>query len=98
MDASKVGPLLILSSPDVEALESLGNNPGAKRLLTDYAEYVQTNLRDRMGTFRTFVHNRGYGDMAKYSESWVARTHVRVLNEIGNEILRRSGASEPTGE
>jgi hypothetical protein len=94
VDTSKVGPLLILSLPDVEVLESLGNNPGAKRLLTEYAEFVQKNPKDRMGNFRTFVHNHGYAGMAKYSESWVAQTHVCVLTEIGDEILQRHASEQ----
>jgi len=100
LDTSKVGPLLVLSIDDVEAMESLAPVCIPRDILHEYADYIQQNPKDRAGSFRSFVYNRGYGKDLRVSESLTGRLYSHAVQLVRDELDRRHDrdSESPTKE
>lgn len=99
-DADRVGPLLVLCVDDLEILEELAHKHYARQVIHDYLDHVRGNPKDRAGSFRSFVCNRGYAKDRSCGLSFVERTYQRALEQADTEIaLRRpaDGAEEQQG-
>jgi hypothetical protein len=86
---SRVSTLFVFSLKDFETLEALTKKIPPKQLLSEYADHIRKNPKDRLGSFRNFVVKNEYGDMARFSESCVGQTQARVLQEVFSELERR---------
>lgn len=85
----RVGPLFLFSATDLEAFEALARKIPPQRLFREYAHCLTEHPKARLGNFRTFLVNSGYGDLAKVHESWVGQKRNRALQESVAELNRR---------
>jgi hypothetical protein len=93
--ADRVGPLLVLNIDEVEMLEDLAHRRAPLAVIHEYVDYLRENPKDRAGSFRSFVTNRGYGDDQEPGRSLVQRTFHRAMELAGEEIGARQQAAPP---
>jgi hypothetical protein len=60
VDAAKVGPLLILTTHDIEMLEALSHKNQWADLMRGYAKYVQDHPDDPIATFGVFLSKNNF--------------------------------------
>jgi hypothetical protein len=95
VDQSRIGPLLLFTTRDIEDFEELAHRLGAENVMRDYAAHVEQNPYDRNSMFHTYA-------MLRYPEEQVRsgfaeETLTRVLTTVQDEFNRRKQAySEPT--
>ena len=93
VDSAKVGPLLICSLADLELLEVLAKKIETKRLLADYADYLQRNPKARLSTFHSFARKKYKSEIAGL-EWWVGQTYLRAWKNVMEEIERRGSSCQ----
>jgi hypothetical protein len=89
-----------LPGTNVEALEGLAKHYSPYKLLHEYSRYFQGRPKDRDGSFRSFINNRGIGKDLPISESFVGQLYHKAMDQAASELERRQadleGADAPT--
>lgn len=83
----RIGPLLLLTTHDVEVLERFANIQPAEELLRDYATFVRNNPRDPHGTFRTYAY-RKFGDQS-VEQAFIPTKFAKLFEFVSNEFRKR---------
>ncbi len=93
VDPTRVSTLFVFSLKDFETLEAVAKKFPPKQLLSEYADHIRKNPKDRLGSFRNFIVKNGLADMVKVSETWVGQTQARVLREAFSDLESRDTGS-----
>jgi hypothetical protein len=91
--SDRVGTLLILTIKELEILERLALHHQVESIVREYVDYVTAHPKDRAGSFRSFVSNKGYNDRPSGGKSMVEETYCRAMREFGGELTRRVEAA-----
>jgi hypothetical protein len=85
-DPTRVGPLLVLSVGDVEALAAVTQRHPLAQVLRAYLTHLHNEPKDRMGSFHRFVagHAR-FSDLGNL-QSWVGRVACQALEAARLEV------------
>ena len=77
----RVGPLMLWSVRDFEAIAIAARTFSVEQILRDYAAHLLSQPKDFTGTFFGFVRFR-YGDRIRWPEAQPPQKNIRVLEEL----------------
>jgi hypothetical protein len=79
--ADRVGPLMVLTIRDVEALTTAGQSVSVEQVLAAYADHLLSEPKDFTGTFLGFLRFK-FGASIRWDNSLTARKHSNALEEL----------------
>jgi hypothetical protein len=86
VDCTRIGPLLLFTTRDIEDFEALAHRLGAEKLMRDYAAHIDQNPYDRSSMFHSYAMLR-YPDQPQ--GGFVNENLTRILTSIEDEFKRR---------
>ena len=89
----RVGPLLVLTVGEMELLEALSRSHPPMTLIREYIAYVRDNPKDRAGSFRGYISNRGLTQEPGFGPSFSKQSQQLAFEEARAELEKRMGAS-----
>jgi hypothetical protein len=85
VDRTDIGPLLLFSSRDIEAMECVSWKHSVEQAVCEYAAHIGTNLNDRLGNFTSFVYNK-YGDLASEVKTLLQQKSLEAMQRVSDAI------------
>ena len=77
----RVGPLMVLTVRDLEALAIAGQFVSIEKVFNDYAQHLLSQPKDHTGSFQSVLRHK-YGATVKWEESLTFREHREMLEEL----------------
>jgi hypothetical protein len=95
VDAAKVGPLLILTTHDIEMLEALSHKNQWADMIRGYSKYVQNHPDDPIATFGVFLSKNNH-QSEEPGTSFLAKAFTNALKFVEQHLPARVCTSSPS--
>lgn len=79
--SDRVGPLMVLTVRDFEALTTAGQSVSVEEILTVYAEHLTSQPKDYTGSFSSVLRYR-FGRSVRWDDSLTCKKHREMIEEL----------------
>lgn len=93
--SDRIMPIVILTLDDLELLQGLSCADNARTILLKYAEYLEDNTQNRLGTFQGFIWDR-YPEGRIATDNAFREDAARLMARVTQDV--RTLANEPNVE
>jgi hypothetical protein len=85
VSTDRIGPVLVLTIEDIETIQDLQSSVSIEAILLDYADYLEENPYDNVGSFQGFV----YAKYPSFERSFLVNKAQEFLEETLDELRKR---------